>query len=87
MDGVLEKTTVLAGGPATNDAPPRIGRGPNQSHPFTGIIDEIMVANVALDQDDIQAIMTEGLEGATGMNAVSAVGKLATTWARLRVGE
>lgn len=87
VDGVLEKTTVLVGGPALNDAPPRIGRGANQAQPFTGIIDEILVANVALDQDDIQSIMNRGLEEATGMNAVSAAGKLASTWARIRVGE
>ena len=51
---------------------------------FNGIIDEVAVFNVALEEDDIADIMTEGLGAATGITAVDLSGKLATTWASIK---
>jgi len=49
---------------------------------YEGLIDEVAVFNVALSEEDIKDIMKFGLEKAiTGKTAVSAAGKLATTWA------
>jgi concanavalin A-like lectin/glucanase superfamily protein len=55
-----------------------------ENNRFAGIIDDVGIFNVALDIDDINEIMTEGLEGATGMTAVEASGKLAATWASIK---
>ena len=48
---------------------------------FRGIIDDVAIFNVVLSQDDITKIMDDGLESVL---AVSASGKLATTWAKIR---
>ncbi|MAF12246.1 hypothetical protein CMK11_17510 [Candidatus Poribacteria bacterium] len=50
---------------------------------LTGRIDEVAAFNVALGQDDIQALMNEGLE-ATLITAVDPAGKAATTWAAVK---
>ena len=55
-----------------------------ENNRFNGIIDEVGIFNVALDVDDINDIMTNGLEAATGMTAVDLSGKLATTWASIK---
>lgn len=46
-----------------------------------GIIDDIALFNVALDEDDMQSIMDDGLMTLT---AVEAAGKLTTTWASVK---
>lgn len=51
---------------------------------FSGIIDEFAIFNVALEEPDIQAIMEQGLERATGLESVDAAGKLTTTWATIK---
>jgi hypothetical protein len=48
---------------------------------FHGIIDEVVIVNVALEPEDIQTIMNKGLGS---MLAVSQSGKLTTTWADLK---
>ena len=51
-----------------------------KSYLFQGVMDEVAIFNVALTEDDMNSIMTNGLEKATGITAVSPTGKLATTW-------
>lgn len=48
---------------------------------FTGLIDEVAIFNVALEEKDIQAIMNQGL---AEIAAVSPSGKLTTTWASIK---
>lgn len=48
-----------------------------------GSIDEAAVFNVALSQADIENIMNNGLMG-SGAVAVEPIGKLATTWGKIR---
>ncbi len=84
VDGVLETEQQLAGPPIMNDVLFRIGRGEGQNYPFEGIIDEVLIANVALDENDINALMNQGLEKATGVFAVSATDKLVTAWGQIR---
>jgi hypothetical protein len=43
-----------------------------------------VIFNVALEEEDTQAIMTKGIERATGMTAVSTLGKLTTTWGGIK---
>lgn len=52
---------------------------------YEGLIDEVAVFNMALSEEDIKDIMTFGLERAlVGKTAVSAAGKLATTWGGIK---
>ena len=48
---------------------------------WKGIIDEVALFNIALGEDDIGEIMNKGL---SPLLAVSAKGKLATTWGKLK---
>ncbi len=52
---------------------------------FEGLLDEVAVLNVALDEADIKSIMVNGLEKAiTGDIAVSPAGGLNATWAAIK---
>jgi len=66
------------------DSPVSIHIASNENNRFSGIIDEVGIFNVALDEDDINDIMTGGLEEAMGITAVDASGKLAATWACIK---
>ena len=48
---------------------------------WKGVIDEVALFNTALSEDDIAGIMNNGL---SPLSAVSEIGKLATTWGRLK---
>jgi len=54
------------------------------SYPFNGIIDDVVIFNMALEEVDVQAIATKGIGAATGMIAVEPSGKLASTWASIK---
>ena len=47
----------------------------------TGIIDEVLLFNVALDEADMETLMDDGIQSVT---AVEPVDKLATTWGRIK---
>ena len=83
VDGVLVGSTTQTGQLQTGANQPviigTIGLWPTKA--FNGLIDEVAIFNVALSHDDINNIMTRGLEG---IAAVSPSGKLATTWADLK---
>ncbi len=83
VDGeVLE--TVKASGKALDNtfAALHIGKPNNvDNYYFKGIIDEVAVFNAALDQVDINSIMTKGLEEAL---AVSPAGRLTVIWGALK---
>lgn len=51
---------------------------------FSGVLDEVAIFNTALDVDDINDIMTQGLEEAL---AVSPLGRLTTTWGGIKKGK
>ena len=48
---------------------------------FTGVLDEVAIFNAPLSVDDINDIMTKGLEEALN---VSPVGRLTTTWGKIK---
>ena len=62
----------------------RIGDGSNGGHQCEGLLDEVALFSIPLEQDDIKEIMEEGLERATGLLAVEPESKLATTWGKLK---
>jgi hypothetical protein len=83
VDG-KEYATAKANGNVLENKWPALHIGkPNNvdAYYIQGIIDEVAVFNVALTEDDINTIMTRGLEKAF---AVSAVGKLATAWGTIK---
>ncbi len=55
------------------------------SYHFNGLIDEFAIFNIELVEQEIQTIMNQGLERATGLTAVDLSGKLTTTWANIKV--
>ena len=48
---------------------------------FAGIVDDVAVFNVALDDDDLETLMNDGLEKAAD---IEPSGKLTTTWADIK---
>jgi hypothetical protein len=87
LDGKLSNTAAFdgkIGTPATYEfAIGAMGYGQG-AYNINGIIDEVAVFNVALSDNDIESIMTRGLEKATGLTAVSPSGKLATSWGDIK---
>ena len=51
---------------------------------FNGLIDEVAVFNVALEEEDIQDIADKGLKAALGLAAVYPAGKLPAIWAAIK---
>lgn len=66
-----QATPVLIGARFTNGAP---------SDFFRGILDEVALFNVALTEDQIEDVM----RGLSGLQAVSASGKLIATWGKIK---
>jgi hypothetical protein len=62
----------------------RIGASGSIGEYFNGTVDDVAVFNVALSAADVKEIMSKGLGVATGIAAVDASGKLATSWASLK---
>jgi hypothetical protein len=81
IDGVAEANAPFSGEPDFSPGPLNIGDCPGFAYPVKGLMDEVGLFNVALDENDIKTIMTGGLEG---ILAVSDTGKLATTWASIK---
>ncbi len=84
IDGVLQDATMDIVGTITPTAVQvEIGSNPpGVSNIFNGVIDEVAVFNVALEQADIESIMNMGLRET--VTAVKPSGKLTTTWAGIK---
>ena len=84
VDGVLEAEAPHAL-PEPNDQPFTVGGGVSGQYPFNDcMMDELLIAKVAFSQEDINAIMNEGLEKAAALTAVSSAGKLTSTWGQMK---
>ena len=84
VNGKEDGSVSFSGDIIVTGQPVRIGGGANAgATPYytPGIIDEVMIFNVALKQEDVQAIMDDGL---SLMLAVSPNGKLTTTWSSIK---
>ena len=51
---------------------------------YTGAMDEVAIFHAALEDDDIETIMNDGLGKTMGITAVSPARKLATSWGRIK---
>ncbi|MFC1713193.1 LamG-like jellyroll fold domain-containing protein [Candidatus Poribacteria bacterium] len=56
----------------------------NASELLDGILDEVVLFNVALELEDIEDLMNNGVEAAFGITPVQPLGKLASTWGSIR---
>ena len=87
IDGVLDKNSFLAE-LITPDTVATIGGDPTKilenKRIFNGLIDEVAIFNVALEEADIKDIMNEGLAAALGVTAVYPTGKLTTMWGSIK---
>ena len=83
VNGVMEGQVGEQGEPDHPEAEPlRIGAV--NGIPAKGIIDEVAIFNVALEEEDIQDIMNNGLEVALQIIAVKPSEKLAVTWGSVK---
>ena len=65
----------------------QIGRGEQQNltaNSFNGIIDDVAIFSVVLEEEDIKTLMDQGLKDSL-VTAVDLSGKLTTTWANVKV--
>ena len=81
VDGKMEAETDFnpKDGYGTSEGVFHIGR--HYDRYTDGIIDDVALFNVALEEEDMKAIMDNGVETAA---AVDPVNKLATTWGRIK---
>jgi len=85
IDGKVEHTIKSSGGGNPNNHLEFHVGAPNnvENYFLKGVIDEVALFNVALGHNDINTIMTMGLEYA--VLDVSPAGKLANTWANIKI--
>jgi len=86
LDGVKVGSQAYSK-PSLDANPPhiRIGDGSAGGHQLDGVLDEVALFNIPLEEADIKEIMEKGLEATTGLKApVDSKGKLATVWGRIK---
>ena len=83
VDGEVDVDQPSGGTFGVFDIDLLIGGTPTE-RPGNGLIDEVGIFNVPLEQADIQLIMKDGLGRATGVAPVSPKGRLTTTWADIK---
>jgi len=86
VNGNLEnsKTSATVTSLRANDTASLCLGGEKTGRDLNGTIDEVAIFNVVLTEDDIKSIMTQGLEEAVGLTAVSSLSKLTTTWSAIK---
>lgn len=84
VDGVMEGQVTTAEGDL-NPGDLTIGSRWAGTHPTTGIIDDVGLFKVALEEDEIADIMNNGLQEVLGLVAVEPIDKLAATWGEIKV--
>ena len=67
-----------------NDGELTIGARWGGIHPTTGLIDDVGLFSVALEEDDILDIMAVGLKEFLSLAPVEPGGKLASTWGKIK---
>ena len=83
VNGALEGQAVEAGKPDNPQAEPlRIGAV--NGIPAKGIVDEVAIFNVALQEEDIIDIMNNGLQKTLKYLSVESIGKLTATWGDIK---
>lgn len=84
VDGLPAGQSARAGNPNPNNEPVTFGTW-NDGSRFIGMIDEVAIFDVALEEEDILSIATDGIETYLGGGlSVQSSGKLTTTWGNLK---
>ncbi|MEO2003179.1 MAG: LamG domain-containing protein, partial [Candidatus Poribacteria bacterium] len=83
VNGLLVGQSTRPGDIGAGGGVVEIGRWGGGSF-FVGIIDEVAIFNVALEEEDIAAIAENGLQAALGGLSIDPTGHLATAWAVLK---
>lgn len=84
VNGVLITETDRVGAGSPTDDPVTIGHWGDGSN-FVGVIDEVAIFSVALAEEDILSIATNGLQQLlAGSASVEPADKLASTWGELK---
>jgi len=81
LDGTEVAAVTLPTDTPNTDVNVAIGSVVYRNNYYQGIIDDVGIFNAALSQEDISAIMNEGLKNAL---SVSPAGKLAVTWGSIK---
>ena len=84
VDGKVEASKQASFAPDTNTSPFTIGAIMNGSKPVNGVIDEVVIFAFALEQEDIQRIMSIGLEEIAAGAPVIPSTKLPDTWGQIK---
>jgi hypothetical protein len=82
MDGEFDQEYPISGDTTPNDSTLRIGHREGSSHWWNGVLDEIAVFNRALSENEINAIMNDGI--ASSILSVELKGKLPTVWGGIK---
>jgi len=84
VNGKEDGSISFSGDIIVTGQPVRIGGGANPgaaAYHIPGIIDEVVIFNVALEEKDVQTLMSEGVSRAL---AVSHAGRLTTCWGQVK---
>lgn len=81
LDGEMIREQAMSGKMTPNTSALRLGHREGSPHWWMGMQDEMAVFKTALPEDQINAIMKEGL---TKAGAVEARGKLSTVWGKIK---
>jgi hypothetical protein len=82
VDGVVDAEDNLGGEPAKVDIALTIGApNPGNANSLDGIVDEVLVANAAFTETEINELMKGGL---SGFLTVRSEGKLTATWGQIK---
>lgn len=83
IDGEMKNQTAMGPGDP-NEGDVTIGARYEGIHPTTGLIDEVGLFNIGLDEEEIQDIMNDGLQAVLSLTAVEPSDKLPITWAGIK---
>ena len=88
LDGEEVGAVTLPTDTPNSTAGVSIGGTPYRGDYFQGIIDEVAIFSTVLGEEDIEAIMENGIEDAIGGNiAVSSASNLTATWGSIKAGD
>jgi len=84
-DGVRIGGAAVGGPPPMDTSEVHLGGWQaNTSELIDGILDEVALFGVAITEDDMENLMTKGVERALGITPVEPSGKLSITWADIK---
>jgi len=86
VDGEVDSALGGTGSISASNSTVTIG-APNSNawgSSYSGLIDEVAIFNVALEEEDILTLMKKGTGPALGLAAVDSSGKLTTTWSGIK---